>query len=193
MAAGCFHPILAGASIERWWGGLSGPRAGVYKANSCVIVSRAWENVPLAGRWRDLTPEPLVKKDLCAPRQHCDANEAPARCWTWCWLFFFLSLERFFFPFSFFFLFFFLVACLWENLLRCYSVKLINQAPPFFFCSWLQQRAIKFVGDTESHFYFAFLFLFLLFFRCLLFLCKSLLCQRKKFSVLWMRELILKN
>ena len=105
VAAGCFHPILAGASIERWWGGLSGPRAGVYKANSCVIVSRAWENVPLAGRWRDLTPEPLVKKDLCAPRQHCDANEAPARCWTWCWLFFFLSLERFFFPFSFFFLF----------------------------------------------------------------------------------------
>lgn len=61
------HLILAGSSIERWWGGLSGPRAGVYKANSCVIVSRAWENVPLAGRWRDLTPEPLVKKTCVLP------------------------------------------------------------------------------------------------------------------------------
>lgn len=165
MAAGCFHPILAGASIERWWGGLSGPRAGVYKANSCVIVSRAWENVPLAGRWRDLTPEPLVKKDLCAPRQHCDANEAPARCWTWCWLFFFLSLERFFFPFSFFFLFFFLVACLWENLLRCYSVKLINQAPPFFFFAADYNRGPSNLLETQKV---TFISRFFFFFFCFL-------------------------
>lgn len=32
-----------------------------------MIVSRAWENVPLAGRWRDLTPEPLVKKTCVLP------------------------------------------------------------------------------------------------------------------------------
>lgn len=37
------------------------PLSSVFKANSCVIVSRAWENIPPAGGWRDLTPEPLVK------------------------------------------------------------------------------------------------------------------------------------
>lgn len=43
------------------------PLSSVFKANSCVIVSRAWENVPSAGGWRDLTPEPLVKKTCVLP------------------------------------------------------------------------------------------------------------------------------
>lgn len=41
--------------------------SSVFKANSCVIVSRAWENVSSAGGWRDLTPEPLVKKTRVFP------------------------------------------------------------------------------------------------------------------------------
>lgn len=32
-----------------------------------MIVSRAWENVPPAAGWRDLTPEPLVKKTCVLP------------------------------------------------------------------------------------------------------------------------------
>lgn len=119
-----FHPILAGPSIERWWGGLSGPRAGVYKANSCVIVSRAWENVPLAGRWRDLTPEPLVKKTCVLPDSIVMLMSTSTLLNLM--LTFFLSLGDFFSFVVFFF--FFLVTCLWENLLWGYSVKLINQA-----------------------------------------------------------------
>lgn len=43
------------------------PLSSVFKANSCMIVSRAWENIPSAGGWRDLTPEPLVKKTCVLP------------------------------------------------------------------------------------------------------------------------------
>ena len=106
--------------------GLSGPWAGVYKANSCVIVSRAWENVPLAGRWRDLTPEPLVKKTCVLPDSivmlmstSTLLNLMLTFFLSFFWAFFFLLLS---------FFFFFWVTCLWENLLRSYSVKLINQA-----------------------------------------------------------------
>lgn len=122
------HPILAWASIERWWGGLSGPRAGVYKANSCVIVSRAWENVPSAGRWRDLTPEPLVKKTCVLPDSIVMLMSTSTLLNLM--LTFFLSFfgRFFFFLFSLSLSLFWGVTCLWENLLRSYSVKLINQA-----------------------------------------------------------------
>lgn len=43
------------------------PLSSVFKANSCVIVSRAWENVPSAAGRRDLTPEPLVKETCVLP------------------------------------------------------------------------------------------------------------------------------
>lgn len=144
------HPILAGASIERWWGGLSGPRAGVCKANSCVIVSRAWENVPLAGRWRDLTPEPLVKKTCVLPDSIVMLMSTSTLLNLM--LTFFLSFFGRFFSFSLsppLLPPFFLVTCLWENLLRSYSVKLINQAfaadynrePPI---SWKPTKSLLF-------------------------------------------------
>lgn len=43
------------------------PLSSVFQANSCVILSGAWENIPAAGGWRDLTPEPLVKKTCVLP------------------------------------------------------------------------------------------------------------------------------
>lgn len=52
--------VLSGDEAE--W-----PLSSVFKANSCVIVSRAWEKIPSEGGWRDLTPEPLVKKACVLP------------------------------------------------------------------------------------------------------------------------------
>lgn len=57
--------MLSGLSLAD--GGAEWPLGSVFEANSCVIVSRAWENVPAAAGWRDLTPEPLVEKTWVLP------------------------------------------------------------------------------------------------------------------------------
>lgn len=67
------------------------------------------------GTWRQSL---LLKEDLCAPRQHCDANEHEHVVELD--VDFFLSFFLCFFSFSLF------STCLWENPLRGCSVKLIN-------------------------------------------------------------------
>lgn len=87
--------------------------AQAFKANSCAIVRRAWENVLGSGRWSVLTPDPLVKKTSVRPDTIVMLMSASTL----------LNLMLTFFGATFF-----SVTCLWENLLWSYSVKLINQA-----------------------------------------------------------------
>ena len=126
-----------------------------------MIVSRAWENVPLAGRWRDLTPEPLVKKTCVLPDSIVMLMSTSTLLNLMLTFFLSFLLGDFFF---FFFFFFFLVACLWENLLRSYSVKLINQA----FAVNHNREPSNALEHTKS-------LLFGLW--CLVFVGKSLFCQ----------------
>lgn len=100
------------------------PLSSVFKANSCVIVSRAWENIPSAGGWRDLTPEPLVKKTCVLPDSIMMLMSTSTL----------LNLMLTFFPFSFrkgvffsSFLFFKLVL-FWGGNLHSFSLMFSHQA-----------------------------------------------------------------